>query len=333
MKKWIWIIVTVLVIGFVGFQYYRSKTTSTTDTSTQIRTATVQKGKLEVKVSGSGTVQPVTSEDIKSTIDNNEIDEVKVSAGDKVTKGQKLITFTDDSDPITAPASGVITTISVQAGERVTNGQVVAHLTNYTNLETVVQVDELDIPSIKKGQSVEISVSAYPDKTYTGKVTDIAREGSTTNGTSTFDVTIHITKPGNLKVGMSTEASILTASKNNALYVPVDAVHTSTDGKYVLVASGTTGNSSANTSQASTTSQQQTVKTGIANDDYVEITSGVTEGETIELPQLSTSTSSSSQNGNMRGMGGMGGLNGMTGGGGMPPSGTTSGGSGTKGGN
>ncbi|MBT2734481.1 efflux RND transporter periplasmic adaptor subunit [Bacillus sp. ISL-7] len=312
MKKLIWILVSVLVIGFVGFQYYKSKTVST-ETTAQTRTAVVQQGKLEVKISGSGTVAPVTSEDIKSTVDNDEIDEVLVSAGDTVSEGDELITFTDDSDPITAPADGKITTISVTDGERVTNGQVIAHLTDYENLQTVVQVDELDITKIKKKQTVSITVSAYPDTTFTGKVTDIAAEGTSANGTSTFDVTIHIDQPKNLKVGMSTEASILTESKENALYVPVDGVYTNNNEKYVVVTSASTEASSA-----SSTSQQRTVKTGISTDDYVELTEGVTAGERIQLPALATSSSSNNQRGRMQG--GMGGMGAMTGGG-MPPSG------------
>lgn len=312
MKKLIWILIGVLVIGFVGFQYYKSKTVST-ETTAQTRTAVVQQGKLEVKISGSGTVAPVTSEDIKSTVDNDEIDEVLVSAGDTVSEGDELITFTDDSDPITAPADGKITTISVTDGERVTNGQVIAHLTDYENLQTVVQVDELDITKIKKKQTVSITVSAYPDTIFTGKVTDIAAEGTSANGTSTFDVTIHIDQPKNLKVGMSTEASILTESKENALYVPVDGVYTSNNEKYVVVTS-----TSTEASSASSTSQQKTVKTGISTDDYVELTEGVTAGETIQLPALATSSSSNNQSGRMQG--GMGGMGAMTGGG-MPPSG------------
>ncbi len=51
--------------------------------------------------------------------------------------GETLITFTDGSDPITAPADGVITTIAVSPGERVQIGEVVAHLTNYNTLKTV----------------------------------------------------------------------------------------------------------------------------------------------------------------------------------------------------
>jgi len=306
MKKWILIVFGVVVVGLVGFQWYNTKTKAQQVTK-QTRTALVQQGKLEVKISGSGTVQPVTSEDIKSTLNNNEIDEVLVSVGEEVKSGEELITFTDGSDPITAPAAGVVTTLAVTAGERVTTGQVVAHLTNYQDLQTVVQVDELDISKIKKDQTVSLKVNAFPDQAYTGKVTAIANEGTSTNGVSSFDVTVHFDKSDNLKVGMSTEASILTASKDNALYVPVDAVHTLNNQKYVILASTSTDNQTSGT-------EQKTVKTGLANEDYVEITEGVTEGETIQLPQLATSTSSSNnargmQGGGFGGMGQLGGTN------------------------
>jgi len=315
MKKWIWILISVLVVGYVGYQWFHARNSaSTSTTTTQVRTATVQKGKLEVTISGSGTVEPVTTEDIKATEDNNEIDEVLVSAGDTVSAGEKLVTFTDDSDPITAPTAGTITTVSVASGDRINKGMVVSHLTNYNNLQTVVQVDELDIPKVKKDQTVTLTVSAYPDATYTGKVTDVAEEGTSANGSSTFAVTIHIDKPTNLKVGMSTEAAILTASKTDALYVPADAIYTNNDEKYVIVASS--GTSTDGSTDAA--GQQKTVKTGISTDEYVEITEGVTEGETVQLPELSSSSTSTSQQGRM--VQGMGGMSGMQGGG-MPPSG------------
>jgi multidrug efflux pump subunit AcrA (membrane-fusion protein) len=304
MKKWIITVIVVVVVGFVGYQWYASRTSAAQQVQTQIRTAVVQKGKLDVKISGSGTVQPVTSEDITSTINNNSIDEVLVTAGETVKKGADLITFTDGSDPITAPVDGVITTVSAVAGQRVTIGQVVAHLTNYSDLQTVVQVDELDIPKVKLNQPVTIKVNAYPDQAYTGKVSAIANEGTSTNGVSTFDVTVHFDKVDNLKVGMSTEASILTASKDNALYVPVDAVHSNNNGKFVLVTTGDANNQNAQT-------QRVEVKTGLANEDFVEITNGLTEGQEVMLPQLAVGNSSMNARMMQGGFGGFGGMGGM----------------------
>ncbi|MBT2696719.1 efflux RND transporter periplasmic adaptor subunit [Bacillus sp. ISL-40] len=306
MKKWIIIVGSVLVVGFVGYRWDSLKL-GTQTVSAQVRTAVVQKGTLNVNISGSGTVQAVTSEDIKTTFNNNEVDEVLAAVGENVTEGDELITFSDGSDPITAPATGVITTIAVSAGEPVTNGQVVAHVTNYKQLQTVVQIDELDISKIKKNQPVDLTINAFPDQVFTGKVSAISEDGASSNGVSTFDVTISIDKPDQLKVGMSAEARILTESKVNALYVPLDAVYTSNNKKYVIVNSKSTDSNTSGT-------EKNTVQTGIANEDYVEITKGVSEGETVKLPQLakassSNNSSSNSQSSVFGGIGNVGGMN------------------------
>lgn len=319
MKKWIFIIIGVIVIGFVGYKWFSSKSTAQQQMSSQIRTASVQKGKLQVYVTGSGTVSPVTSEDILAPSNNNSIDQVLVSTNESVKKGEDLITFTDGSDPIIAPADGVITTISVAAGERVNAGQAVAHLTNYSILQTVVQIDELDIPKVKVGQPVTVKINAYPDQSYTGTVSAIANEGTSTNGVSTFDVTIQLGNIQNLKVGMSTEASILTASKDNALYVPIEAVHSRGSQKFVILGSS---NSNQNSNQNGFGGiQMQPVETGLTNDNFVEITKGLSEGETVRLPQLAINSSSA-----MSGRGGFM-MGGFGGGGGMYRGGSFGGGS------
>jgi multidrug efflux pump subunit AcrA (membrane-fusion protein) len=306
MKKWIIIAGSVLVVGLVGYQWDSSKL-GTQTVSAQVRTALVQKGTLDVNISGSGTVQAVTSEDIITKFDNNEIDEVLAAVGENVTEGDELITFTDGSDPVTAPATGVITTIAVSSGERVTNGQVVAHVTNYKELQTVVQIDELDVSKIKKKQSVNLTINAFPDQVFTGKVSAISEEGTSANGVSTFDVTIHIDKTDQLKVGMTTEARILTESKDDTLYVPLEAVYKSNNEKYVMI------NAKSTESNASGT-EKKIVKTGLANEDYVEITYGLSEGDMVNLPQLAKASTSNNANANEQGsafsgFGNMAGLN------------------------
>jgi len=297
LKKW-WILfgIVIVVIGIGGWFIVKGKEKPT---MAQVQTASVQKGKLQVKVSGSGTVQPVTSTDVKAA-SNTEVDEVLVSKGEKVKEGQELVTFTDGSD-ITAPADGTVTSIGVSDGDRVSKGQVIAHITNYDDLQTTVQIDELDIPKVKVGQTASIKVNAFPDTTYTGKVTAVANEGTVSNGVSTFDVTVHMNKPTNVKVGMTTEVSILVQSKDNALYVPIEAVHSINNEKYVVVEKG------------DGSVARQTVKTGISNEDYVEITDGLTEGEVVQLPRVSASSSSNEQMSGRRMMGGMSGMGGFGG--------------------
>ncbi|KAB2492848.1 efflux RND transporter periplasmic adaptor subunit [Priestia endophytica] len=212
------------------------------------------------------------------------VDTVNVKEGQTVNKGTTLMTFTDGSI-LQAPAKGTITSLAAGSGDSVQGSTTVAHITDYSSLETTISVDELDITSIEEGQSVEVTASAFPDEKFEGTVTDVASEGTSSNGVSTFDVTVQITDPKNLKVGMSTEASIEVESKQGALYIPVEAVYESGDEKYVLVPT-----SSSDSSQST---KKVTVETGISNDTSVEITKGLSEGDTVQIPKVSSNQTSS----------------------------------------
>ncbi|AWP36130.1 efflux RND transporter periplasmic adaptor subunit [Heyndrickxia coagulans] len=294
MKKWIIVVILIIVVIGGGSLFYVKSRANSADASTKtVQTATVEKGTLSVKVTGSGTVESASSKDVEADKVAT-VEDVLVSSGDTVKKGDKLVTFEDGSDPITAPISGEITSLSVASGDQLRNGQVVAHIKNYNQLETTISVDETDINKVKEGQDANITLNALDDKTFNGKVTDVAEEGTNTNGVSTFKVTLSIGNPKNIKVGMSTEATITTKIVKNALYVPVDAVHTDGSTKYVYVK---TDSGVAKT----------TIKTGAYNDDDIQVTSGLSEGQQVVLPNANSSSSSTgrgTQKGNMPGASG-----------------------------
>ena len=281
MKKWIAIgVILVIVIGG-AFWFYQSKKPATA-VEQQIMTTTVQKGDIKVQVSGSGSVSSINSLDITSESEGI-VEEVLVEVNDVVAEGDELATFTDGSDPITAPRAGTITTLDIEDGARVQLSQVVGHITDYETLQTVISVDELDITSIKEGQLAEITADAFPDETFEGTVTAVSKEGTATNGVSSFTVNVQITDPKDLLIGMSTEVTITTESKEGVLYVPIESVRVNGDEKYVIV------QESNDDSEATT---QQVVETGINDDQNIEIVSGLTEGQII---QQAVSVSSGSQ--------------------------------------
>jgi len=312
MKKWIIIAIVIILIAVGGTWIYQ-KGKAKQEVTTIIPTAQVQKGTLESKVSGSGSLVPTTDEDIK-TDESKIIDEVLVDENQTVSKGDELVTFTDGTD-LVAPAAGTITSVNVYSGSRVNPGQVIAHLTNYKDLSTVIKVDELDIPDVKVGQDVNIIVNAFPDNKYTGKVTSIAKEGTVSNGVSSFDVTVHLTSSKNLKPGMTTTADIITNKKENTLFVPVEAVHKIGNTSYVLVESSqqTTNRSASNRgtdtsyrrnrflSVGTGNGKRVEVKTGIHNDSYVEILSGLSQGQVVELPAIVRGNNSQNSNGSQTG--------------------------------
>ena len=281
MKKWL-IIGVLLIVIIGGGAFYALKSKAQTPTVT-MRTDAVRQGDLQINVSGSGQIEAIYSKDLAATT-NSTIDKIKVSLNQHVSKGDTLITFTDGSDPITAPFAGVVSSLPVAAGDQVSRGTVVAHITNNSHLETSIDVDELDIPKVKVGQKVNIKLNADPDGIYTGKVTSIANEGTVNNGVSTFGVTVLLDQAKNAKVGMTTESTINVETKKNVLYVPIEAVHTQNNKKFVYVLTGS--NNPNNTSQ-----EMREVTTGSSTDSLVEIKSGLQVGEQVILPQIQSSNS------------------------------------------
>ncbi|EST12305.1 efflux RND transporter periplasmic adaptor subunit [Sporolactobacillus laevolacticus] len=301
MKKiWILILVVVVVIGG-GAAYWLLTRDKSSENTTMIPTTTVQKGTISTDVSGSGSLSPAIDEDVTIGSDDasKTIYSVDVSENDKVSKGDKLLTFTDGTT-LTAPESGTITSTSVYAGNRVNAGQKIAHITNYNDLDTILSIDELDIPKIKTGQTVSVVVNAYPNKTFKGKVTSIAKEGTDSNGTSSFDVTVHLSKSSGLKPGMTTTGNIVLEKKSNILYLPSGAVHQSTNGYFVYLSSNTGGTESQGMGRFSGVETkrgaQKTVTIGIHNDKYIEIKSGLEAGQTVQLNEITRSSGTNSSN-------------------------------------
>lgn len=294
MKKWIWIGVILVVLVGGSLWFYQSKKTAAPLEEQQVMTTAVQKGDIKVQVSGSGSVSSINSSDISSESEGI-VDEVLVEMNEVVEEGDELVTFTDGSDPITAPHAGTITSLDIEDGSRVQLSQVVGHITDYETLQTVISVDELDISTIKEGQTAEITADAFPDETFEGTVTAVSKEGTATNGVSSFNVNVQLKDPKDLLIGMSTEVTITTESKEGVLYVPIESVRVNGDEKYVIV------QESSDNSEATT---QQVVETGINDDQNIEIVSGLTEGQLVQLAV--TINSNSQGQGFMRGSGGEG---------------------------
>jgi len=142
-------------------------------------------------------------------------------------QNEKITSVQEDMippDPLTAPIDGTVTAVNIASGEQAMDGSELIDLTNYSKLSVVVQVDELDIPTVKEGMPATITLDALPDTEFAGTVTDIAEEGVASNGVSLFDVTVGLTASEGARVGMSSEVSITTAEKSDILTVPIEAV-------------------------------------------------------------------------------------------------------------
>ena len=191
---------------------------------------------------------------------------------------------------ITAPINGTIIEKDAKVGDAVKTGDTLCIVYDLSYLEMSINVDELQISSISVGQKVQITADAVPDKTYVGTVTRVSMKGKSDGGTTTYPVTIRIDDTDGLRPGMNANAEIVVAEAKNALVVPNAAV---VRGSYVLVTKDSPSAANADTAmEAPEGFVYVPVKTGVSNDDYTQIVSGIQEGDTIGYDPSSVSSDS-----------------------------------------
>jgi HlyD family secretion protein len=149
-----------------------------------------------------------------------------------------------DQTVYASPLDGIVTSLPVHVGENVVPGiqnavgSLLYQVSNLSIMTVEVKVDETDIPNVKLGQSADVLIDAYPNKIFKGHVTQIGesavgRDTGTTTGSTTTSteeakdfkvvVTIDDPPPG-LRQGLSATAKITTATRQNTVTVPIQAV-------------------------------------------------------------------------------------------------------------
>lgn len=202
----------------------------------------------------------------------------------------------------------------IAVGDVVSAGQAVAVATVGSGMQTVLQVNEIDISLVKVGQRVELIVDALPGESYTGTVTSVptglvqspmgsgdaagassgvaaAAAGQSADGIVEFPVEVTFDDPGpELLAGMSVDGDIVVAEAEHVLVVPATAV-IDQDGKDVVLVPVPVSVDSASGSAAAKDGGQVElrpveVEVGMSSDSLVEIRSGLTVGQVIVADTL-----------------------------------------------
>lgn len=293
--------------------------------------------------------------DISSTV---EIQRILVTEGDYVTKGTPIFSIenksadkllrtykdsldkaqeslesaksklestqdTYDNYTVTAPISGKVIKKTVKVGDKIskntTGNTVLAVIYDMSNYTFEMLVDELDVKSVKAGQSVNITADAVSGKTFSGTVTNVSLQSSTSNGVTNYPVTVTLNDGlDELLPGMNVDGVIILDEAKDVIAIPADSLMR---GNTVYVKDDSVKEKIGNVPAGFRSVE---VSAGLISKDYVEIKSGLTEGEEVYVVQSSVEKTSN----NMM-PGGMGGMGGITGGGG-PGGGGTGGGGGNR---
>jgi HlyD family secretion protein len=210
---------------------------------------------------------------------------------------------------LTAPITGRVVRLAVEEGEVAVPGtfsRETGLLMTIADLSVIlakVQVDETDVVRLRQKDSVEVSIDAYPDTTFTGSVTKISHSakltptqtasGSTDRAVD-FDVEVTLRNPPpDIRPDLSCTARIVTDTRGSALSIPIIALTLRDHEK--IPNESENGAPAADTVRARFSKKEaegvfvvregiatfRPVKVGVAGDEYFEVLDGVREGETI----------------------------------------------------
>jgi len=217
---------------------------------------------------------------------NGKVAAIKVAEGDSVSDGQTIVTLSSDSlsdavdsakssvedaqlsldnqndnmdnYTITSPIDGTIIDKEYKQGDSYESGKTLCIIYDMSYLTFTMNIDELDISSVKEGQTVNITADAAEGKTFEGTVTKVSINGTTTNGVTSYPVTVKITDTEGLLPGMNIDAKIVLSERSNVIAVPVEAV---SRGNIILVKTGG-ADAAASGSETTAAADSQTTASG-----------------------------------------------------------------------
>ena len=232
---------------------------------TKLAGSTVTKGE---------TLCTVESESIRDQIEN-----ARLSLQSAQLSASTAADSVDDYN-IKSPIAGTVIEKNFKAGDKVDGASsgTLAVIYDLSYLKLEMAVAELDIGKVEVGQRVEITADALEDQVFEGVVDKVSINGTTTNGFTNYPVTIIIEDYGDLKPGMNVSAEIIGEEIPNALCIPVDAVDR---GNTVTVPGPGALNEDGTAVVDITKLETKEVTLGRSDDEYIEVTSGLEEGDVV----------------------------------------------------
>lgn len=212
-----------------------------------------------------------------------------VIAASQASLNSASLTLSQTSSTITAPVAGTVRGLTITPGAIVmlssantnsaSTSQVLGSIYQTGPIQAQVALSEIDVVNVSEGQKVTLTLDAFPDSTFTGKLISIDTNGVVSSGVTTYPAVISFDSDNShIYPNMGVSANIITKIKNDVIMVPTQAVQTSQNGQ-------STVRVLKNNSPVSVP-----VEIGDSNDIQTEITSGINEGDTVVTSVASQTT-------------------------------------------
>ena len=185
-----------------------------------------------------------------------------------IKKGANILKYKNGKF-LTAPYDCVITDYYVPKVNSICTDSNYINISSIQDLYMNINIGEEELKQISVGQEVSIIANYDETKVYNGKITKINETGTYSNGRTTFSAVASLKNDSYLKLGMSATCTITIDKKENLLCVPIEAINISDNERYVII------------KNENNEEEKRVVETGASDANYVEITSGLSEGEKV----------------------------------------------------
>lgn len=173
------------------------------------------------------------------------------------------------SATIVSPIDGVAISQNIGLGQQVGKGTAITRVSNFTKMNLMLRVDEMDVPKVQPGQQAKVNVwGPSGQQEIMAEVSQLGAIGDPRDGMSSFNITVAVANPGFLRPGMGAEAQIFVSKKENVILCPVEALYKEDEKWFADV-------------KEEKDRLPVEVQVGAMNDQVAEIISGLTEGQEV----------------------------------------------------
>lgn len=266
-KKRVIVCITILMVLWISISKNQSQADTNKIIETNIKQAEVTQQTIITTLTASGEVESSKLEKLYLNTNYSYLT-LCADVNEQVKKGENLLKYTNGTY-LTAPYDCVIISYSIPKAKSACTSNDYIYISSTEELNMNININEEQINHISVGQEVEIVVGYDEAKVYQGAISKINEIGSYESGVTNFSAIASIKNDGNLRLGMSATCTITIEKLENVIAVPIEAIEIENDKRYVnkITNNGT---------------EKVEIKTGKANENYVQVLSGLSKGDKIE---------------------------------------------------
>jgi len=267
-RRWVRWVVRLLVLALVGcgvwfiaLPMFRQSVTVTYDTYT----ATI--GSISNDLSFSGSFALKNSETLTAS-GSATVRGIYVAEGDRVKSGARLMRLSN-GETVKAGIDGTVNTLDVEAGDEVTGGQQLCQVADFSTLSVSIRVDEYDIGEVSVGQECTVTATSQ-ERSFDAKIASINYVSQSTGNVAYYTATANVEVSEGIYPGMQATITIPKESAENVVILKMDALSFDRTNQAFVYMKDESGELI-----------QVPVEVGLDNESYVEIKSGLKDGDTV----------------------------------------------------